>query len=84
MATRKIRNHLTGEVVDAELVEIVDTKSAPTFLTLEDGSTIRVNMEVYQAARFPNSWDNEGNPAYNLRWGISIVVLDAPDDLRRL
>jgi hypothetical protein len=84
MATRKIRNHLTGEITDAELVNIADTKSTPAVLTLEDGSKLRINMDIYQAARFPNSWDNEGNPVYNLRWGISIVVLDAPDELRRL
>ena len=84
MATRRIKNHLTGEVVDAELVEIVDSENTPTIVTLKDGSKIRINMDIYQAARFPNSWDNEGNPAYNVRWGMSIVVLDAPDELRCL
>ena len=31
-----------------------------------------LGWDVFQAARFPNSWDNEGYPLYNFRWGLYV------------
>ena len=64
MATRRIKNYLTGELVDADLVEITEIENKPIIVSLDDGSKVRVRLDVFQAARFPNSWDNEGYPLY--------------------
>ena len=82
MATRRIKNHLTGEFVDAELVEITEMDNKPVMIGLEDGSRVRINFDIFQATRIPDSWDNEGHPIYNFRWGTTIAVLESPDELK--
>ena len=82
MATRRIKNHLTGELVDADLVEITEIDSKPIIIGLEDGSKVRINFDIFQATRIPNIWDNEGHPVYNFRWGTTVAVLESPDELK--
>ena len=42
MATRRIKNHLTGELVDADLVEITEIENKPIIVGLDDGSRVRI------------------------------------------
>ena len=82
MTTRRIKNHLTGEFVDADIVEITEIESKPIIIALEDGSKVRINFDIFQATRIPNIWDNDGHPIYNFRWGTTVAVLESPDELQ--
>ena len=80
MATRRIKNHLTGELVDADLVEITEIENKPIIVSLDNGSKVRVRLDVFQAARFPNSWDNEGYPLYIFGGDSTWFGAGAPTD----
>lgn len=83
MATRKVQNPLTGKMVEADVVNIVNLTDSTIRVSLEDGSEIRFKTDIIEVARIPGHWDNEGHPMYSVRSGTSMVVLDSPDELKK-
>ncbi len=73
----------TGQTVTGELVEILETVERPTTLKLSDGTTLRVKVDVVEAARIEGQWDNEGLPVYRVKSATLVAVLDAPEELHR-
>lgn len=71
-----------GRTVDVESVKITNHDDPPTFIDLEDGSRIRLRIDVLEVSRIHGMWDAEGNPAYHVRSANTMAVLDAPDHLR--
>ncbi len=60
MATRKTKNPKTGELVDAEVIEIATISDPPIRISLEDGSELRLKTDVTEVLRFSGTWDPEG------------------------
>ena len=83
MATRKISNPRTGQVVEAEVVNIAQLTDPPIRIVLEDGSELGLKTDIIEVSRIPDEWDNEGHPIYSLKSSNSMAVLDSPDELKR-
>ena len=81
MATKQLELP-DGRSVDVELVDIKGRDDPPTFIDLEDGSRIRLRIDVLEVSRMQGIWDAEGNPVYHVRSANTMVVLDAPDHLK--
>ena len=69
--------------MNAEVVDINRVTESPTRLELADGTTLRVKIDVLEAARFLDDWDQNGKPMYQIRSATLVAVLDAPDNLCR-
>lgn len=83
MATRRINHPRTGKPIDAQVVEIADIRETPTRVTLEDGTVLRLRIDVIEAIRIDGEWDADGHPMYQVRNGVNIMVLESPDHLKQ-
>ena len=78
-----LTHHVTGQPVKAEVVDIDRVTESPTRLELADGTTLRVKVDVLEAARILDDWDKDGKPMYQIRRATLVAVLNAPDNLWR-
>ena len=83
MATRRINHPRTGKPIDAQVVEVSDIRETPTRVTLEDGTVLRLRIDVIEAIRIDGEWDVDGHPMYQVRNGVNIMVLESPEHLKR-
>ena len=84
MAKRKKINHpQTGQPVEGELVGIGEIRETPTYVTLTDGTVLRLRIDIVEAIRIDGTWDNDGNPLYQVRNAVQIMVMESPEHLRR-
>jgi hypothetical protein len=84
MAKRKLVNPQTGKPQEAELVEVVAVQNdQPVIIQLADGSTLRLRLDLVEVVRFDGYWDNERMPLYSVRTGTAMIVLDAPESLKK-
>ena len=84
MKTKKTRNPVTGEIVDAQVVGIASVDNPNTRVTLEDGTEILLTTVVADAVRIPEAWDTEGNPYYAVRNSSVMMILECPDEFKRI
>lgn len=79
------RDPATGQIIEADIepVEITEIVERPTVVTLADGARVRVKVDVADASRFVDRYDQEGLPIYNLKTAIVITLLDAPEGLKQ-
>ena len=73
----------TGALVDGFEVPVAESTERWTEATLEDGSVLRIKASVLSAIRVPGQFDPEGNPMYALKTNVAMVVVTAPDNLKR-
>ena len=73
----------TGEMVDADVIEIVEIDDPPVRIVLADGTILRLKTDVIEVTRFNDEWDQDGNPLYTVRSGNIVGVLESPEDLRK-
>jgi hypothetical protein len=73
----------SGAMTDGFDVPVVESTERWTEIKLEDGSILRIKASVLSAIRVQGQFDNDGNPMYALKSNISMVVVDAPDNLKR-
>ena len=84
MAKHRIaKSPTTGKLVKVEVVDIKEIHDPPTLVTLSDGSTLRMRLDVIEVARFDGEWDPDGHPVYTVRSGKVTAVLESPERLRR-
>lgn len=83
MATRRINHPRTGKSIDAQVVDIAEIRESPIRVTLEDGTVLRLRIDVIEAIRVDGEWDPDGHPVYQVRNGVNIMVLESPDHLKR-
>ena len=76
MATRRLPSPVTGKLVEATVVDIVEIEDKPIMIRLADGSLLRLKVDVVEVVRFEER-DKEGNPFYNVRSGNSMIVLES-------
>ena len=68
-------------------IEVVGIKKLandePIIIELEDGSTLRLKVDIIEIGRSNNAWDLDGYPLYHVRSGNIMAVLDCPPNLRK-
>ncbi len=85
MAKRQLPHPVTGEMVEVDVVNIVEISERPTTITLADGTVLRIKVDVVEVSRFlgEDDYDQDGNPLYNVRHGVLMNVLHAPNGVKR-
>ena len=73
----------TGEVVEGVEVPVEVSNERWSELTLEDGSVIRIKAVVLSVVRVEGRYDQDGNPMYVVKSGITTAVASAPETLRK-
>ncbi len=71
-----------GKEVDATEVEFQTRKEDWNEYQLMDGSTIKMKLVVSLIFRVDGTYDNEGNPAYQLK-STNVAVVTSPDTLKK-
>lgn len=84
MTERAIKAPLpTGEIVDAFDVPVAESNEKWSELTLEDGTVMKIKMNVVSAIRVPNHYDAEGNALYLVKGQPAMVIISVPEHLRK-
>ncbi len=71
-----------GREVDATEVEFQTRKEDWNEYQLMDGSVIKMKMVVSQIFRIDGEYDNEKNPAYQIK-STNVAAVTSPDTLKR-
>lgn len=71
-----------GELKDAELMEIQQSKEQWSEHLLGDGSVVKLKTVVTEIWRIVGEYDNEGNPIYVVK-SRNVVAVTSPDELRK-
>ena len=79
---KKVRDQ-NGNLVEGAFVEVVESTERFSKVRLEDGTTIRTKMSVFDAVRIDGRWDNEGNPIYVVKSQNVVTVVESPERLKR-
>jgi hypothetical protein len=64
-------------------VPIKESTERWTEIHLEDGSVLKVKASVLSAIRVDGQYDPEGNPAYSVKTQLQMVVVTAPEHLKK-
>jgi hypothetical protein len=72
-----------GRIVEGFEVPVIESTERWTEVKLEDGSVLRVKPSVLSAIRVPDQYDADGNPMYALKATNAMMVVEAPDRLKR-
>lgn len=64
-------------------VEVIDSNEQAFYVTLEDGTTLKMKPSIIQVVRLDDLWDIDGNPAYNVRSTFAVIASDVPEELRK-
>ncbi len=83
MPERKTIKDAQGTEVSGEVVEVLETTSRYTDLTLNDGVVLRLQIHVAEVLKLDDKWDQEGNPVYNVRSGTLISIKSCPPSLKK-
>jgi len=68
--------------VEAVVVPVTEAQEPFSRISLEDGTVLSVRTTVVEVVRFPDKWDNDGNPIYNATFQTSVNTA-SPDELRK-
>ena len=77
MATRRIKDPITGQLTEAQIVEINEEENNAIILKLEDGAVLRLKIDIAQVV-WTSSTDFSDEPIYRVQSTNSLVVLDLP------
>ena len=83
MAERKTRVMHNGKMVDGFDVPVTESSERWSEFTLEDGTIIRVKVNLIAAVRIPDEFDAQGNPIYVINAGPTIGVLPTDTNLMK-
>ena len=72
----------TGEMKDAEMIDIMETKEPWSEVTLGDGSVVRNKVVISEVWRIVGEYNPEGDPLYVVKAQV-ITNTIAPDHLRK-
>ena len=71
-----------GREVDATEIEFHTRKEDWNEYQLTDGTVIKMKLVVSEVYRIDGSYDNEGNPVYQIK-STNLPTIKAPDALKR-
>ena len=80
MTTRRIRNPLSGKLVDAEMVEIEKEDNDAIILHLKDGAILRLRTDIAQVTRIVDWFNTDGEPVYRVTSHNLVTLLKPPND----
>lgn len=85
MAGRKVKvaDAGTGNIVEGVEVDIEESRERWSEFTLSDGSVLRLKVTLISAVRVDGRYDQEGNPSYVIKASPTMVVMDAPESLKK-
>jgi hypothetical protein len=72
-----------GKSIDGFEVPVIESTERWTEAKLEDGTVLRLKASILSAIRVPGQYDADGNPTYALKAMNAMVVVSAPDHLKR-
>jgi hypothetical protein len=70
-------------LVDAFVVGVSESTERWTEIKLDDGTALRLKPVVLEALRIDGQYDPDGNPMYALKANQVMIVVNAPDHLRK-
>jgi len=71
-----------GNLVDADLVEVVKASEPWSEYTLADGTTLKIKVVLGSTYRLRGQWTDDGDPVYVTK-AQTVVMAIVPDDLKR-
>lgn len=80
MPTRRVKNPVTGDLTEAEVVEITSERNDPIMLEMADGSVLRIKVDVAEIARVRGTYNAAGDSVYIIRSNNSVTLLEPPLD----
>ena len=80
MPTRRVKNPVSGDLTEAEVVEITSERNDPIMLEMADGSVLRIKVDVAEIARVRGTYNAAGDPVYIIRSNNSVTLLEPPLD----
>lgn len=84
MPERKVKVTLPGKgEVEGTEVQLNESVEKWTELKLDDGAVLRVKPVVMSVIRIDGQYDQQGNPVYAVQGTQAMVVVSAPDHLRK-
>jgi hypothetical protein len=83
MVERKTKAMLNGKQFDAVDVPIEESTERWSEFKLEDGTTIRMKLNVLAIMRIDGQYDQAGTPMYQTNVAPIMVVVDVPDRLKK-
>ncbi len=73
----------SGEIVRGLEVPVEESNERWSEIKLEDGTVIRVKLNVISAVRVPGQFDQAGIPMYVMNMTPTIAILSVPENLRK-
>lgn len=80
MITRRIKDPTTGQVIEANVVDISKEENRAVILEMTDGAVLRLKVDVAEVTRIPDTLNALGEPIYVVKSGTSVSLLDPPTD----
>ena len=80
---KKVRDQ-KGNLVEGISVGVVESTERFSEVRLEDGTTIRTKLSVFDAVRIDGQWDKEGNPVYVVKSHNIVTVVESPERLKKV
>ena len=79
MVTRKLPPPRgVGDFVEAEVVNIKEIDERPIIIKLEDGTELRIRLDIVEICRAKNMWDNAGRPIYHVNNSLITSIINTP------
>lgn len=72
-------NHMGMEMTRVDFEHESDWST----LTLEDGTVLKVKVEVNGVIRATDKWDDNGEPIYQLNTPVRVAFVSVPENLMR-
>jgi hypothetical protein len=79
----KVPNPITNEMIEGFDVPIEEALERWSEFKLEDGTVIRVRMNVISVIRIPDTYDATGGPVYVMNGAPTMAIVNVPDNLRK-
>lgn len=83
MPEKKTKITLPNGVFDGNEVAISESTERWSDIKLEDGTVLRLKPSVFSAIRIDGQYDQDGNPMYAVKSTNAMVIVSAPDHLRK-
>ena len=80
---QKRKMNIFGREMDVMDVDVVVRKEHVAEYTLEDGAEIRVANPLTRVTRLEGQFGADGSPIYIVLTGTSVLVLSAPDNIKK-
>ncbi len=78
---RKIKDKF-GKMIEGFDIGVTESIGRFSEITLDDGTILKTKMDVLQAVRIDDKWDNEGNPLYVIKAQNIVTVVKSPEELK--